>query len=470
MLDKKSKRSINIDWERIVLILVFLIFTSQTIFFVVYLRKYIGPDEAYHYNVSLAYSKVFGIPQNSPETFLYGDITRIPFLFYWLSGRFINIANILKIDSFILLRFLSLLYSLVTMFFVWLISKDVIKEKYYRVLPVFMLASTMMFSFLGAVISYDTMVNMFLVISFWSLLLYLKQDIHKAKYVFVWTTTSLLACATKLSALPFVFLGFLVISFLTLKNKIKFLEGLSKPKTIFSIIIICSFFFINFYTYGMNILKYHKLVPVCSQVMQHEECLNNHIYQRSLDYGDAAIQSREGKRIRELLLTDERMNPFDFFFDWEASITPRLYGIFSHTSVVFPRNFSFVYTVIFLLLMIPFIRYVKKTDGQILISFFLMLGYVLILAYLTHYDSYLKMNSLNIAMQGRYLLPIIPAAYLVMVWSLTRIRNDGLKKLILIVILLIFLCGNVFIFTKSIIYGGVEWYPKLFDVNRVTLL
>ena len=130
MLNKKGKRSINIDWERIVLILVFLIFILQTVFFVIYLGKYIGPDEAYHYNVSIAYSKGFGIPQNSSETFLYGDLTRIPILFYWLSGRFINIANILKIDSFILLRFLSLLYSLVTMFFVWLISKDVIREKY----------------------------------------------------------------------------------------------------------------------------------------------------------------------------------------------------------------------------------------------------------------------------------------------------------------------------------------------------
>lgn len=463
MLDKRSKRSINIDWGRIILIVVFLIFILQTVFFVIYLGKYIGPDEEYHHNVSLVYSKVLGVPQNSPETFLYGDITRIPILFYWLSGRFINIANILKIDSFILLRFLSLLYSLVTMFFVWLISKDVIREKYYRVLPVFMLASTMMFSFLGAVISYDTMVNMFLVISFWSLLLYLKQDSKCTKYLLIWIATSLLACATKLSALPFVFLEFVVILFFVCKNKIKFWEGLPKSKIIFAVIIVCSLFFINSYTYGINILKYQRLTPVCNQVMQHEECLNNAIYRRSFVYEETGIQSREGKRIRDLLLTDERMNPFDFFFDWEASISPRLYGIFSHTSINFPRNFSFVYTVVFLLLMIPFIRYVKKTNGQILISFFLMLGYVLILAYFTHYDSYLKMNSLNIAMQGRYLLPIIPAAYLVMVWSLTKIRNKWFRKLILILLLVVFWGGSAFIFTKSIIHGGAEWYPNLFN-------
>jgi O-antigen ligase len=113
--------------------------------------------------------------------------------------------------------------------------------------------------------------------------------------------------------------------------------------------------------------------------------------------------------------------------------------------------------------MIPFIRYIKKSDKQIVVAFFLVLGYVLVLAFFQHYYWYLKMNRLNIAMQGRYLLPVIPAAYLIEVWSLTKIRNDRFKKLILIVILLIFLCGNVFIFTKSIIYGGAEWYPNLFN-------
>ncbi|MGI6484224.1 MAG: ArnT family glycosyltransferase [Candidatus Dojkabacteria bacterium] len=463
MFSKGNNKGREISWERVLLILIFLSFLLQTLFFIFYLSQYFGPDEAYHYNVSIAYSKVFGIPKNSSETFLYGDITRIPFLFYWLSGRFINIANILKIDSFILLRFLSLLYSLVTMFFVWLISKDVIKEKYYRVLPVFMLANTMMFSFLGGVVTYDTLVNLFLVISFWSLLLYLKQDSKCTKYLLIWIATSLLACATKFPALPFVFLGFVVILFFVCKNKIKFWKELSNPKIIFPIIFICFFILINFYIYGINILRYKRVTPVCNQVMQHEECLNNAIYRRSFVYEETGIQSREGKRIRDLLLTDERMNPFDFFFDWEASISPRLYGIFSHSSITFPRNFSFVYTLVFLLLMIPFIRYIKKSDKQIVVAFFLVLGYVLVLAFFQHYYWYLKMNRLNIAMQGRYLLPVIPAAYLIEVWSLTKIRNDRFKKLILIVILLIFLCGNVFIFTKSIIYGGAEWYPNLFN-------
>lgn len=464
MLNKWNHKDKEINWERIFLISIFLGFLLQTLFFIFYLSEYFGPDEKHHYFVSLAYSKVLGIPQNSPETFRFGDITRLPFLFYWLSGRFINIANILKMDSYFFLKILSLIYSLLTMFFAWLISKEVIKEKFYRIIPVFMLACTMMFSFLGGIVTYDTMVNLFLVISFWALLLFIKQDDKNAKYLLVWIVASLLACATKFTALPLVAFEFLVVLYFLFKYKIKFWQDLTKLQTVLSSMIVVFLLVVNFCIYGVNIIRYKSFVPACNQVMQHEECLNRALYRRSFVYEEAAIQSRGGKRIRDLLLTDERMNPFDFFFDWEASITPRLYGIFSHTSIVFPRNFSFVYTVVFLLLMIPFIRYVKKTNGQILISFFLMLGYVLILAYFTHYDSYLKMNSLNIAMQGRYLLPIIPVAYLVEIWSLTKIRNDRFKKLILIVLLLVFLSGNAFIFTKSIIYGGADWYPRLFDI------
>ena len=195
--------------------------------------------------------------------------------------------------------------------------------------------------------------------------------------------------------------------------------------------------------------------------MQHEECLNNAIYRRSFVYEETGIQSREGKRIRDLLLTDERMNPFDFSLIGRLVYLLVYMGFFPILPLISLAISLCLYRSL-LLLMIPFIRYVK-TNGQILISFFLMLGYVLILAYFTHYDSYLKMNSLNIAMQGRYLLPIIPAAYLVMVWSLTKIRNKWFRKLILILLLVVFWGGSAFIFTKSIIHGGAEWYPNLFN-------
>lgn len=458
-----NKEKIKINWERIFLISIFLGFLLQTLFFVFYLARYFGPDERYHHVVSLAYSKVLGIPQNSPETFRFGDITRLPFLFYWLSGRFINIANILKMDSYFFLKAVSLMCSLLTMFFTWLISKEVIKKKFYRIIPVFMLACTMMFSFLGGIVTYDTMVNLCLVISFWALLLFIKQDDKNAKYLLIWIVASLLACATKFTALPLVAFEFLMVLYFLFKYKIKFWQGLTKLQTVLSSIVVILLLVINFSIYGINIVRYRTYKPKCDQVMLYEECMLNPLYRKILAYEEGSMK---GKKIRELLLTDERMNPFDFFFDWEEMITPRLYGIFSHSSITFPRNFSFIYTVIFLFLMMSFIRYVKKSDKQILVSFFLMLGYVLVLAYLQHYYWYLKINKLDVAMQGRYLLPVIPAAYLVEVWSLTKIRSDWLRKSILILLLLVFFCGSVFILLKSIVEGGAGWYPRLFDLHN----
>jgi len=86
-LEKKINR------ENILLILLFLTFTVLITFFAFKVRMGVSPDSFYHFDVSKAYSTTLGIPQNTPETYIYRDITRITYLYYWINGRVLNINN-----------------------------------------------------------------------------------------------------------------------------------------------------------------------------------------------------------------------------------------------------------------------------------------------------------------------------------------------------------------------------------------
>lgn len=454
MVFKKKK----LDFEKVLLFVIFVCFSAIALFFVFYLRRGMGPDEYYHYEVSVLYSKTLTIPENTIETSVHGDITRIPMLFYWVSGRLINISNFLKVDSHLFLRFASYIYSLTTLVLVWLSSKEIIKERFLRIVPVLMLSTTMMFVFQGGVITYDALVHLFLIFSLWELILYIKYS--NTKNLVLLLISALLACATKFTVIPFVVAEVIVVLYFLIKSKEGIGDIVKRHKILFGILSLS--LVLNLYTYGINLIRYKSLTPECNQVMSHEYCTNNFLYRRSFEYKKAGELSRGGKRIRELLLSDERMNPYDYFFDWESKISPRLYGIFSHSSILFKRNFEFIYSLLFLTTLVFFIRYIKKTDKIIIILSVLSIVYTFTLAFGYHYMYYLKMNSLNIAMQGRYLLPILPSLYLVQIWSVGKIQSNLVRKILLFLIVVVFIVGYIYIFYQSITTGGAGWYPKLF--------
>jgi hypothetical protein len=447
----------KIDWERILLFLIFSVFLFQAIFFAIYLSKFLPPDEGYHYYVSLAYSKVIWIPSNTTTTFLFGDITRIPYLYYWLNGRFTNFSNLFGLDILLTLRLVGTFYSFLTLIFLWLASKEVVKEKFFRLLPVFMLSTTMMFNFLGGAVSYDNLVNLLAVASIFFLLKLLKKDFSKPFYLFSLVITLLLISLTKFTALPLVLIMSLIITYKVIKDRVWNLN-LKNKRIYFAIFLIIGFLLLgNIFLYGENYLRYKQLIPSCEKIMTHEECSENFLYNRNFEYEAAGIASRGGKRIRDLLFEDQRMNPFDFIFEWERKITPRLYGVFSGRSVIFPRNYQFVYTLLFFILLIPLIRNINKKHIEIYALLTILIFYSWFIIYPLHYISYLKMNSLNIAMQGRYLLPVVPIAYILQTWALEKIRVYTVRIGLSLLLLLTFLLGNLYIFYNMLVSYN-QWF------------
>lgn len=126
-------------WEshntKFVLILIFAIFLAYSTFLALQLDTGLIPDEPAHFTFSKHYATTLGIPPDTYETYSWGwYIEQNPFLYYWINGRIINLIKFLipgisNSNLLIGLRLVSVLYSFGTVYFCFLLSKEVIEHR-----------------------------------------------------------------------------------------------------------------------------------------------------------------------------------------------------------------------------------------------------------------------------------------------------------------------------------------------------
>ncbi|HOK59935.1 MAG TPA: glycosyltransferase family 39 protein, partial [Candidatus Dojkabacteria bacterium] len=188
------------DISKIALIFIFLVFLLVCIFLAFNIKMGVSPDSYYHLRVSQAYSTTLGIPQNTPQTYQWRDITRIPYLYFWINGRILNINNGV-INEVVLLRIINVIYSLGTVYVMYLLSKEIFKDKWKRVLPVFFLTHTLMFVFLSSSINYDNLANLLSILSIYFFVKFVKKNIN-LKYLLLMLLSLCIGALTKSTVLP----------------------------------------------------------------------------------------------------------------------------------------------------------------------------------------------------------------------------------------------------------------------------
>ena len=151
---------------KIVLGLLIFVFFSYSFFIATNLKRGIIPDEPSHIIFSNHFASTLGIPKDTDEAIKQGWIIQHnPFLYHWINGRAINLfeavyPSISDWQILVLLRIMSLFYSIGTMIFCYLLSKEIIQGKWWQLLPVFLLSNTLMFVFLSGVVNYDNLTNL----------------------------------------------------------------------------------------------------------------------------------------------------------------------------------------------------------------------------------------------------------------------------------------------------------------------
>lgn len=425
----------RIDKEKIILILLLSTFAIVAVLFAFKVRMGISPDSFYHLDVSKAYSTTLGIPENTPDTFKYRDITRITYLYFWINGRILNINNEV-INEVILLRLVNVIYSLATVFVLYLLSKEVLKKKLERILPVFFLTNTLMFLFLSSSINYDNLANLLCILAIYLFIKFVKSKLD-TKYLLWMIVIICLGGLTKFTTLPLAFI-LIVLSVVNILRKRELFKSIKLGKSILLFIPILLLGFLNIELYATNLFKYGGLEPNCERILTHEQCLQNGVYYRdNVTFPKTEIDGFPG--IVELIKSGDRIDPVSYFFKWIPNFTMKIYGIMGDSSLFMKDIFTYMFLFYFFVALIFGLINFKKWKRLDIYLILIFVFYLLTLFLFQNYDMYLKYNHFYLGLQGRYIFPVISIMYILLSKSLFCIKQKWLRYIILVPLLLLFI-------------------------------
>ncbi len=437
---------------KILLGLTILLFLIFSIYLALNLRMGVSPDSYYHLEVSQAYSETLGIPENTPETYKWRDITRIPYLSFWINGRILNLNEMtFNFDEVTVLRLSNVLTAIGTLILVYLISKRLIKNKWGQVLPVFLLSNTLMFVFLSSSINYDNLVVLLSTATIYFLVRFLQEPKKLSHSLFIFIFL-LLGALTKNSMLPLALIVFIVWAIVIFRKKILRKEFFEQFVTPPNILLTISFFLLvvlNFNVYGVNMITFGKIIPSCTQVLKYEQCLENGVFVRSM-YEIPTIF--EGGIIEgaELVLKGERMNPLFYLPYWVVEMSKKIVGIMGDRSLYMRYEYLPFYFVFFFIGLYMVFKNRKRLSKEDKALGFIFLSYALVVAYYVNYKAYMRTDWMDLGLQGRYIFPVLGIGYVIFSKYFIKIKNTKVFNILLGFLIAIFLLGNYAYFFANV--------------------
>ncbi len=446
MLKKKIKV------HNLILGILFVIFLAFTVYLALNLKMGVSPDSWYHLRVSQKFSETVGIPANGPDTYKWRDIEHIPYLYFWVNGRLLNFNSItFNFNEVILLRVVNVIYSLSTLVGTYLLSKEFFEKKWLRIFPVFLLSNTLMFLFLSSSINYDNLANMFAVFS----ILFFVRAIKKKgewKSIFLMLIIIGLGGLTKYTTLPLSFILILLTAIWLIKNWRIYIREL-KGRLLYWLIPLFFLVVLNVGVYGVKLIKFQSLQPKCTDVLTYEQCLENGVFVRDNEW-----MPQVKVNLISMIATGERLDPIRYSGIWIWEMSKRVVGIMGDESLFALDTyvpFYLVYVVVSLLLgVLNWKKFNIETKYLSIITLF----YLLVLLLVQNYDMYLKRGYPALALQGRYMFPIISSFYILMVSFLNRINSKWLKGLLFIGLILLFIFGCLPFFFLNVDWG---WFGAI---------
>ena len=231
------------------------------------------PDQLPHLYYSRRYSENWGLPEDDPESQYV--IEGQPFLYYWINGAVNRTYHLLYPEEnpnseVLLWRLLSVIYSCLTVYYLYKLSTKVTGNPYVGVIAAFLLSNTLMFVYLSGGVSYDNLMNLAAMASVFHLACLFKNEdfVKHTALTGIWVVIGSLAKEQFLMLATLVFLSW---TFFTVKNHRKITLAFSWKKIILCFLLLIAIGgFITFY--GTNLVRYGKTVPACKQVKAEEFC------------------------------------------------------------------------------------------------------------------------------------------------------------------------------------------------------
>lgn len=422
-------------------------------------------DEEYHFGLIQFYAHHLSpfISSQPTSADALGEITRYPaWGYHWLMSFPYRLITVFTHDQTIQVIILRLIN--VALFASALVAfrAALIRLTKSRALTHFILLLLVLFplsSLLAAQINYDNLQFLLTGIIFYWALGFIQSKKFDAKLLLLVVGVGLLACIVKYTFLPlFAALVVYLAIFIIRRDGKKSLELASKSfkslglaSRLALIILVLLGLGLCGERYGINLVKYHAVDPKCDKILNVERCQSYSPYARNYTY-------------QQMPKPPKLDGPLKFVFsEW----LPRLYRQYFSTgtrlsyanyTIKDPMpipyyGFLVVLALAVICLVLASRKLIKKPEIQLLTLAMVALAIAL---WYINYPGYLK-NYQPVAVQGRYLLPMVPFGLaLGALAAKTVIKSRRALALIASAAIVVLVLGGGLI--TDLVRAEPEWY------------
>ena len=479
--------------ELVAIVALGIYYVARMVFYAVRLGPGVPPDEGTHVGIIELYSKTPFLVADSPESYSLGLVTHVPYLYHLLMGKVLALG-VPGIDPLLLLRLLNVGLASAGFVVAWRLAVAMTDSVPARVLFVVMVSNVPMFTFLGAAVSYDNLVNLLAVSSILSLISFLRSGRPESlMLLLLWIA---LGALTKITFLPLALI--LVVAVVVdrrgaLFGDVKELARLLVPRRPLWLAAGALTFLAGVLgagLYGENLARHGRLAPSCSEVLPLEACLENRIFARnhivvqfrdgSLTL-DAAIQRTQlipdrGDRDHALRLiqneaayqragSPDPISVWNYWsLAWNEGMMPSIFGIQAHQSALRSGDELLPYLLVFLLAFLAWVRLVpfRGAERLWLIVGLVAIAYALILVGYVFYGNYVASHAPLLGVQGRYVFPVLVPFLLIVAEFLTRPLPGPARWFVVALVGLLFLAGDLPFVLRS---DSEAWYVAASPVS-----
>lgn len=408
-------------------------FVLQGSFMAATTRFAIPPDERYHQTFIELYRGNNGSPFLSGPQVGYewlGDVTRATsYLYHYVFAQLSSIN-----DGLVFLRLLNVAMGAATIYLFYRLLKQLEVSRLATGLSVFMLANTLMFVWLSAAINYDNAMILLAMASMLLLVSFMKKPTINIGLGLLLVTA--LAVLVKFSFVPLGLPLLATAIYYAAKNRQilgKNLKYQYAHRKVSTVVLSLGLLFATGLVaerYIGNLIHHNSFMPSCQKIQTEAYCSNNPIVQRS-------------KFIKENPVEPE-YNQVTYVPTWLKFMRDSTFSAAGHqrSPAFIPINAG-----ILLLCLAALVAFGLKLNWRKdnLLVYLVVAGLVYVLAvYFVDYKAYARSGRLGLAVQGRYLFPVLPLFYAVAAeYPLRVIRNKAARALFALFIIAIFIFASL---------------------------
>ncbi len=448
LMSKTVERGLNFFSSKTFLYLTLGWFALQGLYFAVFIKFGVPPDENYHLTYIKYFSEHFPtpfLPHQQGHDILLDAVHNPFFIYHYILSFPYKLVSGLD-NAYIVIRLFNVGLGLASLVVLVKIADFIKINVLARNLSIFMLVNTLMFTFLFSAISYD---NLFVFLSLASFLLLLRL-IRKidARDILLMLVVLLAGSLTKINFLPIAFIVCLIFSVKYVKSlPIVFKQfgksfAVSKKLNYFLIVTIGLLSILFVQRYVFNLINYQDYAPSCPKVRTLQECRGSDLFRR-----DEIIFSANHPKAKK--------NIAQYSKNWVPLVEDRTFGVFAHKYLRASRlavDWALVILLAGFYLLI--VRW-KKIDKNIKVLVYISLFYSGVLL-IQSINLYHQTGRFGFAVHGRYLFCVLPIIYLV--WNqliIGALKRPSLKFSYLLITILIFFISAFPHFIKD---STADWY------------